>query len=326
MKAVLVDQPGGPEQLRLGEHPRPEAGPDELLVRVHATALNRADTLQRQGQYPPPEGASPLLGLEMAGTIEALGENVRGWKQGDRVCGLLDGGGYAELATIHHGAALALPPGLSFEEGAALPEVFLTAHQALHWIGRVQAEERVLIHAGASGVGTAAVQLAQVAGAVCYVTASTGKHDVCLDLGAAAAIDYQSEDFAMCIEALTEGRGVDLIIDFIGAPYFEQNLAALAMDGRLVLLATLGGGAVEGFNLRRLFQKRAQITASTLRARSQAYKNRLSEEFAADRLPLFLDGTLRPVIDRVLDWADVAEAHRAMEANENAGKIVLRMA
>lgn len=324
MRAILFDQPGDPDCMYLGEHPLPEPGPDELLVRVHVTALNRADTLQRRGNYPVPEGASSILGLEMAGTVEEMGANVMGWSAGDRVCGLLSGGGYAELCTIHHESAMAIPPGLSFEEAAAIPEVFLTAFQALHWIGRLEAGETVLIHAGASGVGTAATQLARMAGAVPFATASAGKHDVCRDAGAEAAIDYESEDFAARIGELTE-RGADLIIDFIGAPYLDQNLRALAMDGRMVLLATLGGGAVGDFDLRRLFRKRAQITASTLRSRSQTYKNRLSAAFAAERLPLFANGTLRPVIDSVMDWSEVAEAHRRMEANENAGKIVLRV-
>lgn len=324
MKAVLFDQPGNPDQLYIGEHPDPEPGPDELLVRVRATALNRADTLQRRGNYPVPEDASPILGLEMAGTVEAMGSNVTGWKQGDRVFGLLNGGGYAELCTIHHEAAMAMPPGLSFEEAAAVPEVFLTAFQALHWIGRLQAGETVLIHAGASGVGTAALQLARVAEAVPYATATAGKHAVCHDAGAEAAIDYKAEDFAARIDELAE-RGADLIIDFVGAPYLDQNLKALAMDGRLVLLATLGGAQVDALDLRRLFRKRAQLTASTLRSRSQAYKNRLSAAFAAGRLPLFADGTLRPVIDAVVDWGEAADAHRRMEANENAGKIVLRV-
>ncbi len=325
MQAVVIGQPGGAEPLRIDEAPKPAPGPEELLVRVHATALNRADTMQRKGNYPPPEGASPIMGLEMAGTVEAVGERMVNWNAGDRVCGLLAGGGYAEYATIHHEMAMAVPPGLSLEEAAAIPEVFLTAYQALHWLGALEAEEHVLIHAGASGVGTAAIQLARLADAHAYVTASAPKHEVCRELGAETTIDYKTEDFADRIADLTDGRGVDLIIDFIGAPYFDANLRALAVDGRLVLLATLGGSRVETVDLRRFFRKRVQLFASTLRARSPDYKIRLTQDFAGYALPQFVDGDLRPVIDRVYDWTEVAEAHRRMENNENAGKIVLRV-
>jgi putative PIG3 family NAD(P)H quinone oxidoreductase len=325
MKAVLVPDPGPPENLMLGEVPTPEPGHDELLVRVHATALNRADTLQRRGKYPPPEGASEILGLEVAGTVAAKGDGCVEWGEGDRVCGLLPGGGYAEYAVLHKQMAMAVPPGLSLTEAAAIPEVFLTAFQALAWLAKVQPEEVALIHAGASGVGTAAIQLARSSGAVPYVTASAPKHDLCLDLGAEAAIDYKTEDFAARLDALTDGHGADVILDFIGAPYFHANLSALATDGRIVQLATLGGHRVEEVSLRTLMAKRVSLLATTLRARALAYKIRLTEEFAAHAMPLFLDGTLRPVIDSTYDWADVAEAHRRMEANENAGKIVLEV-
>ncbi len=325
MKAILVEAPGGPEQLRLGEHPTPEPGPQEVRVRVHATALNRADLMQREGKYPPPEGASPLLGLEMAGVVEQAGRHATRWQPGDRVFGLLPGGGYAAYAVIHEEMAMALPPGLSFEEAAAIPEVFLTAFQALHWLGEVRGEERVLIHAGASGVGTAGIQLARMAGARVYVTASGPKHAACLRLGAEVAIDYREEDFAERVLEETNGQGVDLILDFIGAPYLEPNLMALATDGRIVLLATLGGSKLDAFDLRTFFLKRATLRASTLRNRHPAYKIRLTHDFAARALPGFADGSLKPVIDSVYDWAEVAAAHRRMDANENVGKIVLKV-
>ena len=322
MRAVLVEAPGGADQLRLGEAPRPEPGAGEVRVRVHATALNRADLLQRQGQYPPPPGASEILGLEAAGIIEAVGEGVDGGRLGARVMALLPGGGYAEYVTLPARMAIPIPENLTLEEAAAVPEVFLTAYQALHWLGAVEAGQRVLVHAGASGVGTAAIQLARAAAATVYVTASAPKHEACLALGAEAAIDYRTEDFAERIADLTGGAGVHVILDFIGASYFDQNLAALGTDGRLVLLAMMGGTTVEQVNLARLFRKRIHLI-TTLRSRSVDYKIRLTEAFSADALPRFKTGVLRPVIDSVRDWTEVRAAHRHMEANRNVGKIVL---
>ena len=323
MQAILVREPGGPEQLTLGGHPSPIPERDELLVRVRATALNRADLMQRQGKYPPPPGASEILGLELAGTVEAIGDACAGWAEGDRVFGLLPGGGYAEYAVLPARMAMRIPENLSFEEAAAIPEVFLTAYQALFWLGTLDEGQRVLVHAGASGVGTAAIQLATAAGAPVVVTASAPKHDLCLALGAEAAIDYRSEDFAERIDDLTDGCGVDLIIDFIGAPYFHKNIASLATDGRLVLLAMMGGSRVDNLNLAALFRKRIHLITSTLRSRSRDYKIRLTQDLAARCLPQFESGHLKPIIDSTYDWRDVQEAHRRMEANENAGKIVL---
>ena len=323
MRAIVVEKPGGPEQLHMGERPRPLPGPDELLVRVRCAALNRADLMQRKGNYPPPEGATDILGLEMAGTVEAQGSAVVGWSQGDRVCALLPGGGYAEYVTVPQEMAMPIPPRLSFEAAAAIPEVFLTAFQALYWHAEVQGGQHVLVHAGASGVGTAAIQLARQAGARVTVTASAPKHERCLELGAEAAIDYKSEDFAERVEALTDGHGVDIIIDFIGAPYFAKNIETLAVDGHLVLLGMLGGHRVDEVNLASFFRKRIRLTASTLRSRTPAYKTALTRDFAAKMLPLFEEGTLRPVIDTTYDWTDVQEAHRRMGNNENVGKIIL---
>jgi len=323
MRAVVVPEEGAPEHMTIGEVSTPEPRPDEVLVKVHATALNRADTFQRQGHYPPPEGASDILGLEMAGTVAETGSEVLDWHENDRVFALLDGGGYAEYTVVHKDRLMAVPPGLSMREAAAVPEVFLTAYQALHWLGGLQAGHHVLVHAGASGVGTAAIQLARRAEAHPYVTASAPKHEVCRDLGAEATIDYQSENFAHRIADRTDERGVDIILDFIGAPYFHQNVDSLALDGRIVQLATLGGSTVEQVSLRALMAKRAQLLASTLRSRSLDYKVQLTQEFASDVLPQFIDGQLEPVIDSVYDWTDVADAHRRMENNENAGKIVL---
>ncbi len=325
MQAIRVRQPGGPEQLYLGAYPEPVPGEGELLVRVEATALNRADLMQREGRYPPPPGASEILGLELAGTVAALGPGCEGRCVGDRVFGLLPGGGYARYAVLPLRMAMPVPANLSFEEAAAIPEVFLTAFQALFWLGDLREGQRVLVHAGASGVGTAAIQLANVVGARAIVTASAPKHAACLDLGAELAIDYKTEAFAERVLAATGGRGVDLILDFIGAPYFKGNVEALALDGRLVLLSMLGGSRVEALDLRALFGKRLHVLFTTLRSRSLAYKIDLTQDFARRMLPRFEDGSLRPVIDAVYNWTEVQAAHRYMGENRNTGKIVLRV-
>ncbi|MHC2991690.1 NADPH:quinone oxidoreductase [Pontibacter sp. HJ8] len=325
MKAILVKQPGGPEQLVLGEYEQPLPKPYELLVRVHATALNRADTLQREGKYPPPKGESPLLGLEIAGEVVEAGINCTRFKEGDKVFGLLPGGGYAGYAVIHEEMAMAIPANLSMEEAAAIPEVFLTAYQALVWLGRLQAGERVLLHAGASGVGTAAIQLARALQAEVLVTASEQKLKACLDLGAHKAINYKDVPFEDEVLAYTNSEGVDVIVDFIAGPYFKQNIECLRLDGRLVLLATMGGGKVEEFDLRRVLAKRLQVIGSTLRSRTRDYQIRLTKEMSAFAMPHFESGALKPVVDSVYDWQDVAEAHRYMEANQNIGKIVLQI-
>ncbi|MCC9165925.1 NAD(P)H-quinone oxidoreductase [Pontibacter harenae] len=325
MKAILVKQPGGPEQLELGEYEQPLPNSNELLVRVHATALNRADTLQREGKYPPPKGASPLLGLEMAGEVVEAGINCSRFKKGDKVFGLLPGGGYAEYAIISEAMAMPVPAHLSMEEATAIPEVFLTAYQALVWLGRLQAGEHVLVHAGASGVGTAAIQLARALNAEVLVTASEHKLQACLDLGANKAINYKDVSFDDAVLAHTNSEGVDVIVDFIGGPYFKKNLDCLRTDGRLVMLATLGGGKIDELDLRKILAKRLQVIGSTLRSRSREYQVKLTEEMSAFALPLFESGDIKPVVDSVFDWKDVAEAHRYMEQNKNIGKIVLRV-
>lgn len=325
MKAILVKQPGGPEQLALGEYEQPLPKPYELLVRVHATALNRADTLQRQGKYPAPKGASPLLGLEIAGEVVEAGVNCTRYKKGDKVFGLLPGGGYAEYAVIDEQMAMPIPGNLSMEEAAAIPEVFLTAFQALMWLGKLKAGERVLIHAGASGVGTAAIQLARAAKAEVLVTASEGKLHACKELGAHKAINYQEVPFEDEVLAYTNSEGVDVIVDFIAGPYFNQNLDCLRLDGRLVILASLGGGKVDGVDLRKILTKRLQVMGSTLRSRSREYQIKLTQEMSQFALPHFKSGAIKPVIDSMYDWQDVAEAHRYMEQNKNIGKIVLRV-
>lgn len=305
--------------------PTPETGDHDILVKVSATALNRADTLQRKGLYPPPPGESSVLGLEIAGTVVSCGTAVSRWKPGDRVCGLLGGGGYAEYASIHEEMAIPVPKGLSFAEAAAIPEVYLTAFQALDWLAELQTGELVLIHAGASGVGTAAIQIAREKGARVWVTASAKKHSVCLELGAEKAIDYKKESFEEIIRNETEGKGVNVIVDFLAAPYFQMNLNSLAPDGRLIMLALMGGIKTESVNLAPILRNRIQVKGSTLRARDLAYKIRLTRDFLAFAGNKFETGNLKPVIDSIFGLSEVREAHQRMEANLNSGKIVLSL-
>jgi tumor protein p53-inducible protein 3 len=325
MKAILLHQFGAPEQMSIGEWETPVPNANEILVKVKATAVNRADTLQRKGGYPAPKGASPILGLEMAGEVVGLGQAVTRWQIGDKVCALLAGGGYAEYVVIHEALALPIPKNLTFEAAAAIPEVFLTAFQALHWLGELKEKEKVLIHAGASGVGTAAIQLAQLKNAEIFVTASKGKHEICQSLGAHHTIDYQTANFETVIHDLTNGQGVDVIVDFLAAPYFQQNINSMALDGRMIMLALMGGLKVENVNLMNILGKRIHIKGSTLRARTLDYKIKLTQDFQHTCWHHFETGTLKPIIDSVLDWTEVAAAHHYMEANKNAGKIVLRV-
>ncbi len=323
MKAVLFDAFGGPEVLYLGETEQPRPGPGELLVRVRATALNRADTLQRRGLYPPPPGESSILGLEMAGEVAETGPGVQKWKVGDAVCSLLGGGGYAEYAVIPENMALPVLPGWSWAQAASVPEAFLTAWQSLQWISALKSGERVLVHAGGSGVGTAAVQLARALGAEPWVTASASKHDLCRQLGAAGCIDYRTEDFSALLDASRPGGGVDVLLDCIGAPYLHQNLQVLRTDGRMVLLAMMGGAVAESLDLRLVLGKRLNLHGSTLRNRDRAYKERLVQDLYTFAWPRFAEGTLHPVLDCTFPLEEVAQAHRYMEENRNTGKIAL---
>ncbi len=325
MHAVVADATGGPDVLRLGTVPVPAAGPGELLVRVWATALNRADLLQRAGHYPPPAGASTLLGLEMAGEVVGWGADVAGWQKGERVCALLPGGGYAQYVTVPETLALQMPEAMTYSEAAAIPETFLTAFQALYLLADLEKEDHVLLHAGASGVGTAVIQLARQRGAHVHATASAPKHAAIRQLGAETTIDYEKEDFAARIDAVTGGHGADVIIDFIGASYAQAHVRCLALDGRWVVLATMGGGTVESFDLRGLFAQRGALITSTLRNRSARYKAHLTARFREEAWPGFASGALFPVVDRVYDWRDVQQAHQRMEERANVGKIVLKV-
>ena len=323
MKAVTLTEFGGPEVLRLSEQPLPEPGPDDLLVRVRATALNRADTLQRKGSYPPPPGDSEVLGLELAGEVEDWGTNVRGFEKGQRVFGLVGGGGYGEFALLDSQMAMRIPEPWSFVEAAAVPEVFLTANETVFQLGGLQANETVLIHAGGSGVGTAALQMAHHIGATAYFTAgSDEKIEKAEALGGTVGINYKIRDFEQEVKRLTEGQGVDVVEDFLGASYLEKNLKVLKPGGRLVLVALMGGAKTE-VNLGLVLGRRLQIKGSVMRSRTLADKRAITARFVSRWLPLLERGTLKPVIDCQFSLDQVREAHERMEANLNFGKIVL---
>jgi len=329
MRAVIVDEPGKESRLRLGEVPAPELGPAELRIRVVATAVNRADLLQRQGLYPPPEGASEILGLECAGEVVEVGPEAAaagGWQAGERAMALLPGGGYAEEVVVHHGSALPVPGSLSLEQAAAVPEVFFTVFLNVFQLGALPAGGAVLVHGGGSGVGTAAIQMVKAAGGTIVVTAgSEAKCARCRELGADAAVDYRSEDFAAAAREATGGRGVDVVLDHIGAPYLEPNCKALATGGRLVEIGLMGGARGE-IHLGRLLARRLSVIGSTLRARPPEEKAAIARGFAERFSEDLAQGHIRPVVDRVLPLAEVEEAHRVVTASEHFGKVVLRVA
>lgn len=326
MRAVTAPEAGGPEALRLGDRPDPRPAADELLVRVAATAVNRADVMQRRGLYPPPPGATDILGLEIAGTVVEVGADVDGWAVGDELCAVLTGGGYAELAVVPAVVALPLPAGLTLVEAAAVPEVFATAYDNVLVRGRLAAGETALVHGGASGVGTAAIQLIVRAGARALVTAGTSERvAVCRQLGATDGFVYRGADIPAEVAARTNGRGVDVILDVVGGPYLEPNLRSLAPEGRLVIIGLQGGPTAEA-DLRLMLSRRLTVMASALRARPLQAKAELMRRLVEHVWPGFADGSLRPVIDRVLPLPQVAEAHRVMEASEHVGKIVLEVA
>jgi len=324
VKAVVVSEPGGPEKLQLVDLPDPVPGPGQVAIEIHASALNRADLLQRRGSYPPPPGTTDILGLECAGVVSELGPGTSGSVRiGDRVMVLLGGGGYAERVVVPEALTMKIPDGLGFESAAAIPEAFLTAREALFVAGSTRRNESVLIHAAAGGVGSAAVQLARAHGARIFATAGGAtKGDWVRALGADRVIDYKTQDFAAVIKAETQGRGVDVILDFIGAAYAEQHAACLAPLGRQVLVGVMGG-AQASINLARLLQRRQSLIGVVMRSRSVEEKIELTRAFVRVSLPLFADGRLKPLVDSVFPLSDVARAHQRMEANENLGKIVL---
>jgi putative PIG3 family NAD(P)H quinone oxidoreductase len=326
LKAVLVENPGKESELKLGSAPSPELRPDAIRIAVAATAVNRADLLQRRGLYPPPPGESEILGLECAGEVVEVGAEVEGWQIGDRAMALLAGGGYASEVVVAAGCAMSIPPAFSFEEAAAIPEVFLTVFSNVIQLAALPQGGSVLVHGGGSGIGTAAIQVVKAAGGSVYVTAgSDEKCERCRVLGADGAINYRSEAFEEVIRDLTGGRGVDVILDSIGASYLKKNLSALAVGGRLVVIGLMGGVKAE-ISLGPLLARRLQIMGSTLRSRPVAEKTALVAAFEQRFRSSLEEGVIRPVIDRVLPLEEVSEAHRVVEASEHFGKVVLRVA
>ena len=324
MRAAVITEPGGPDVLKVMEVDDPVPGPEDILVDVKASALNRADMLQRQGAYPAPFGSpSEIPGLEFSGVVLEVGNRVDSLKEGDSVFGLLGGGGYASRTITHHRMAVKIPAGWDFVQAAATPEVYLTAYDALFNRGNLQMGESVLIHAAGSGVGTAAVQLAHQAGAFVFGTAgSAEKLAGATDLGMNVGINYREQDFAEVIKEVTSGAGVDVLIDFIGAPYWDKNIASLAVLGRLVEVGLMGGTKME-VDLRPLMAKRLQVCGTGLRGRTLGEKLEVTAQFRRHVMPHLASGSMKPIVDRTFPLEEVAEAHKYMETNANFGKIVL---
>ena len=324
MQCVEIAEPGGPEVLRLVERPDPRPAAGEVLIAVSAAGINRPDVLQRRGRYPPPEGASDLPGLEVAGTVEAVGAGVTSWRVGDRVCALLSGGGYATKCVAPAAQCLPIPSLLDIVAAAAVPETFFTVWTNVFERGRLQADESFLVHGGTSGIGTTAIQLAAARGARVFATAgSDEKCRACEKLGAARGINYRTEDFAAVVREQTGGRGVDAILDIIGAEYFTRNLESLAHDGRLVVIGLMGKGTSSTVDLGQVLRRWLTITGSTLRSRSVEEKGAIAAALRREVWPLLESGRVAPVVYRTFPLAEAAAAHRLMESGEHIGKIVL---
>ena len=326
MTHILADGAGGPEVLKLATGPVPTAASGEVLIRVEAAGVNRPDVAQRQGSYPPPPGASPLLGLEVAGEVVALGPDATGYKIGDKVCALTNGGGYAEYCTAPTAQCLPWPAGYDAVKAAALPETGFTVWANVFQMGRLAKGEKLLVHGGTSGIGVTAIQLAHEFGASVYATAgSEEKCAACVRLGADAAIDYREKDFGAEIRTLTGGKGVDVILDMVGGPYMQRDIRALAMDGRLVLIAFLEGSVAEKFDFLQIMTKRLTVTGSTMRPRTTAQKAAIAADLRAKVWPVLDAGRCAPVIHATFPLAQAAEAHRLMESSTHIGKIVLTL-
>ncbi len=324
MNHIEMNGTGGPEVMRMASGPLPVARPDEVLIRVRAVGVNRPDIAQRQGSYPPPPGASPLLGLECAGEVAAVGAAVTGWAVGDKICALTNGGAYAEYCVAPASQCLPWPKGYDAVRAAALPETFFTVWANLFVGGRLNSGERVLIHGGTSGIGVTAIQLAKEFGATVYATAgSDDKVAACVRFGCDAAINYRTEDFAARIKTLTNGAGVDVILDMVGGPYAMQNIRSLGMDGRLVLIAFLGGSKVENFDMLTIMTKRLTITGSTMRPRTAAQKAELAWALRETVWPVLDAGRCAPVIHATYRLDQAAEAHALMESSAHIGKIMM---
>jgi putative PIG3 family NAD(P)H quinone oxidoreductase len=322
MRAVIASGTGGPEVLSVGELPDPVPGPGEVLVAVAATAVNRADTLQRQGFYPPPPGASDVIGLECSGTIAALGEGVEGWAVGDEVCALLAGGGYASYVVVPVGQVMPVPAGVSLVEAAALPEVACTVWSNVFMVAGLQPGDRFLVHGGSGGIGTMAIQLASALSAKVFTTAgSAEKLAACAELGADVTINYREEDF---VEVVKADGGADVILDNMGAKYLGRNVDALATEGRLVIIGMQGGSKGE-LDINALLRKRGAVVATSLRGRPLDDKAAICASVVENVWPLVADGTVRPIVHTTMPLEDVAAAHALMESSDHIGKIVLTL-
>ena len=307
------------------ENPDPDLKKDEILIRIKASAINRADLLQRSGNYPVPPGASTILGLECSGIVEEVDGQVKNFKKGDEVCALLAGGGYAEQVSVPSGQVLKIPKGLSFEQAAALPEVFATAYFNLYMEANLSVGEKVLIHAGASGVGTAAIQICKTKGNPCFVTAGTKeKISRCMELGAEGGAIRNEENFADAIAKWTENNGVQVILDPVGANYLEDNMKSLTLEGRLVMIGLMGG-AKANINLGLLMMKRLRIIGSTLRAQPIAKKTEIMNNLKENVWPSLESGEIKPIIDTVIPIEEVDKAHKLMESNQTFGKVILKV-
>jgi NADPH2:quinone reductase len=326
MKAIIITQSGGPEVLKLEERPIPEYAKNEVLIKVMAAGVNRPDLYQRKGNYPPPAWApQDIPGLEIAGIVTATGSAGSHWKVGDKVCALVSGGGYAEYCNVPEGQCLRMPGNLSFAEAASLPETFFTVWSNVFDRGQLKRRESLLVHGGTSGIGVAAIQMAKALGSTVYVTAGTDeKCRFCEDLGAVKAINYNTGDFAEAISQLTEGKGVDVILDMIGGDYTAKNIHSLAHDGRLVLINTMKGKE-STVDLSLVMRKRLTITGSTLRNRNMTFKSQIATKLEHNIWPLLISGEIRPIIHKVFPAKDAAKAHALMESGEHMGKIVLNV-
>jgi NADPH:quinone reductase len=323
MNAVAITTPGGPEVLKLAEVPTPRPGTGQLLVKVAAAGVNRPDLAQRAGSYPPPPGHSPLPGLEIAGDVIEVGADTTRWKPGDKVCALVNGGGYAEYCIAEETSALPIPAGFDMVRAAALPETFFTVWNNVFERGRLAAGEWFLVHGGSSGIGTTAIQLARAFGARVIATAgSADKCQSCLDLGADRAVNYRTEDFVAAAKQATGGKGVDVILDMVGGGYTDKNIVIAAEDGRIVQIATLGGADVK-VNLARLMIKRLTLTGSTLRPRTREVKAGFARALEEKVWPLLAAGKVKVVMDSTFPLAEAAEAHRRLETSQHIGKVVL---
>ncbi|MDQ5909072.1 MAG: NADPH:quinone reductase [Pseudomonadota bacterium] len=326
MTVIEITEPGGPEKLAVSRRPLPQPASGEVLIRVDTAGVNRPDCLQRQGGYPPPPGASDIPGLEVAGTIVALGEGVTEWQIGDEVCALLTGGGYAEYCVAPAPQCLPIPAGLNLQQAAALPETFFTVWSNVFDRARLQPGEILLVHGGTSGIGVTAIQLARALGSRVFTTVGGAeKAQFCLDLGAERAINYREEDFVKVVKEATNNRGANVILDMVGGDYVQRNLSALAVEGRLAFIAFLRGAKVE-LNLAPVMMKRLTITGSTLRARPVADKAPIAQALQKTVWPLLINGNVKPIIDHVFPLTEAVAAHALMESNRHIGKILLKVA